>query len=71
MTFFPVRLSGSPEADSDAPLWRSHIQPEDLLQTMESSTSTDSSLIEGKTAGLLMKEITSEITGFPTPTQYI
>lgn len=65
---FPVRLSGSPEADSDAPLWRSHIQPEELLQTMESSTSTDSSLIEGKTAGLL---ITSEITGFPTPTQHI
>ncbi|XP_059406533.1 rho guanine nucleotide exchange factor 28-like isoform X5 [Carassius carassius] len=43
------RLSGSPEADSDAPLWRNHIQPEELLQTMESSTSTDSSLIEGQT----------------------
>lgn len=61
-SFCPVRLSSSPEADSDAPLWRNHIQPEELLQTMESSTSTDSSLIEGKPAGLLMKEISSEIT---------
>ncbi|XP_042580188.1 rho guanine nucleotide exchange factor 28 isoform X1 [Cyprinus carpio] len=51
------RLSGSPEADSDAPLWRSHIQPEELLQTMESSTSTDSSLIEDSVDSPLQNEL--------------
>lgn len=61
--FFSIRLSGSPEPDSDAPPWRNHIQQEELLQTLESSTSTDSSFIEGKIAGHLMEEIT-------TPTQH-
>uniref|UniRef100_A0A9J8AH93 Rho guanine nucleotide exchange factor 28 n=1 Tax=Cyprinus carpio carpio TaxID=630221 RepID=A0A9J8AH93_CYPCA len=51
------RVSGSPEADSDAPLWRSHIQPEELLQTMESSTSTDSSLIEDSVDSPLQNEL--------------
>lgn len=54
---FSIRLSESPEADSDSPPWRNYIQSEELLQTMESSTSTDSSLIEGKTAGHLMKYV--------------
>jgi len=52
---FSIRLSESPEADSDSTPWRNYIQSEELLQTMESSTSTDSSLIEGKTAGHLIK----------------
>uniref|UniRef100_A0A8C1U5S2 Rho guanine nucleotide exchange factor (GEF) 28a n=1 Tax=Cyprinus carpio TaxID=7962 RepID=A0A8C1U5S2_CYPCA len=51
------RVSGSPEADSDAPLWRSHIQPEEFLQTMESSTSTDSSLIEDSVDSPLQNEL--------------
>uniref|UniRef100_A0A673NQ10 Rho guanine nucleotide exchange factor 28-like n=1 Tax=Sinocyclocheilus rhinocerous TaxID=307959 RepID=A0A673NQ10_9TELE len=51
------RLSGSPEADSDAPPWRNHIQPEELLQTMESSTSTDSSLIEDSVDSPLQNEL--------------
>uniref|UniRef100_A0A671LN33 Rho guanine nucleotide exchange factor 28-like n=1 Tax=Sinocyclocheilus anshuiensis TaxID=1608454 RepID=A0A671LN33_9TELE len=51
------RLSGSPEADSDAPPWRNHIQPEELLQTMESSTSTDSSLIEDTVDSPLQNEL--------------
>uniref|UniRef100_A0A673GLV5 Rho guanine nucleotide exchange factor 28-like n=1 Tax=Sinocyclocheilus rhinocerous TaxID=307959 RepID=A0A673GLV5_9TELE len=50
------RISGSPEADSDAPLWRNHIQPEELLQTMESSTS-DSSLIEDSVDSPLQNEL--------------
>ncbi|XP_077087197.1 rho guanine nucleotide exchange factor 28 isoform X7 [Siphateles boraxobius] len=40
------RLSESPEAYSDSPPWRNYIQSEEFLQTMESSTSTDSSLVE-------------------------
>ncbi|XP_016142342.1 rho guanine nucleotide exchange factor 28-like isoform X2 [Sinocyclocheilus grahami] len=51
------RLSGSPEADSDAPPWRNHIQPEELLQTMESLTSTDSSLIEDTVDSPLQNEL--------------
>ncbi|XP_016358279.1 rho guanine nucleotide exchange factor 28 isoform X3 [Sinocyclocheilus anshuiensis] len=51
------RISGSPEADSDAPPWRNHIQPEELLQTMESSTSTDSSLIEDSVDSPLQNEL--------------
>ncbi|RXN28701.1 rho guanine nucleotide exchange factor 28-like isoform X1 [Labeo rohita] len=51
------RVSGSPEADSDAPPWRNHIQPEELLQTMESSTSTDSSLIEDSVDSPLQNEL--------------
>uniref|UniRef100_A0A672RHA8 Rho guanine nucleotide exchange factor 28 n=1 Tax=Sinocyclocheilus grahami TaxID=75366 RepID=A0A672RHA8_SINGR len=51
------RISGSPEADSDTPLWRNHIQPEELFQTMESSTSTDSSLIEDSVDSPLQNEL--------------
>ncbi|XP_051958149.1 rho guanine nucleotide exchange factor 28 isoform X3 [Xyrauchen texanus] len=48
------RLSESPEADND---WRNHIQSEELLQTMESSTSTDSSLIEDSIDAPLQNEL--------------
>ncbi|XP_043095102.1 rho guanine nucleotide exchange factor 28 isoform X3 [Puntigrus tetrazona] len=51
------RLSCSPEADSEAPPWRNHIQPEEVLQTMESSTSTDSSLIEDSVDCPLQNEL--------------
>uniref|UniRef100_A0A8C2AZJ8 Rho guanine nucleotide exchange factor (GEF) 28a n=1 Tax=Cyprinus carpio TaxID=7962 RepID=A0A8C2AZJ8_CYPCA len=50
-------LSGSPEADSDAPPWRNHIQQEELLQTLESSTSTDSSFIEDSVDSPLQNEL--------------
>ncbi|KAB5522559.1 hypothetical protein PHYPO_G00160970 [Pangasianodon hypophthalmus] len=42
----PEWLAESPEGDNDSSSWRSHGQSEELLQTMESSTSTDSSLVE-------------------------
>ncbi|XP_042612291.1 rho guanine nucleotide exchange factor 28-like isoform X2 [Cyprinus carpio] len=51
------RLSGSPEADSDAPPWRNHIQQEELLQTLDSSTSTDSSFIEDSVDSPLQNEL--------------
>ncbi|XP_048044520.1 rho guanine nucleotide exchange factor 28 isoform X5 [Megalobrama amblycephala] len=51
------RLSESPEADGDSPSWRNNIQPEELLQTMESSTSTDSSLIEDTVDAPLQNEL--------------
>ncbi|KAK7173263.1 hypothetical protein R3I93_003163 [Phoxinus phoxinus] len=51
------RLSESPEADSDSPPWRNYIQSEELLQTMESSTSTDSSLIEDTVDAPLQNEL--------------
>ncbi|XP_065122864.1 rho guanine nucleotide exchange factor 28 isoform X3 [Paramisgurnus dabryanus] len=51
------RLSESPEADSDSSSWQNHIQPEDLLQTLESSTSTDSSLIEDSVDSPLQTEL--------------
>ncbi|XP_057209012.1 rho guanine nucleotide exchange factor 28 isoform X2 [Triplophysa rosa] len=51
------RLSESPDADSDSSPWRNHIQPEDLLQTLESSTSTDSSLIEDSVDSPLQTEL--------------
>uniref|UniRef100_A0A8C2F1L9 Rho guanine nucleotide exchange factor (GEF) 28a n=1 Tax=Cyprinus carpio TaxID=7962 RepID=A0A8C2F1L9_CYPCA len=51
------RLSGSPEAYSDAPPWRNHIQQEELLQTLESSTSTDSSFIEDSVDSPLQNEL--------------
>nr|XP_055055601.1 rho guanine nucleotide exchange factor 28 isoform X3 [Misgurnus anguillicaudatus] len=50
------RLSESPEADSDSSSWQNHIQPEDL-QTLESSTSTDSSLIEDSVDSPLQTEL--------------
>nr|XP_017211759.2 rho guanine nucleotide exchange factor 28 isoform X3 [Danio rerio] len=51
------RFSESPDADSDSPLWRNHIQSEELLQTMESSTSTDSSIIEDSVDSPLQVEL--------------
>ncbi|XP_039505926.1 rho guanine nucleotide exchange factor 28 isoform X2 [Pimephales promelas] len=51
------RLSESPEADSDSTPWRNYIQSEELLQTMESSTSTDSSLIEDTVDAPLQSEL--------------
>ncbi|XP_067264546.1 rho guanine nucleotide exchange factor 28 isoform X2 [Chanodichthys erythropterus] len=51
------RLSESPEADGDSPSWRNNIQPEEFLQTMESSTSTDSSLIEDTVDAPLQNEL--------------
>ncbi|XP_047007804.1 rho guanine nucleotide exchange factor 28 isoform X5 [Ictalurus punctatus] len=42
----PEWLAESPEGDTEFSSWRSHGQSEELLQTMESSTSTDSSLVE-------------------------
>ncbi|XP_056603224.1 rho guanine nucleotide exchange factor 28 isoform X2 [Triplophysa dalaica] len=51
------RLSESPDADSDSSPWRNHIQTEDLLQTLESSTSTDSSLIEDSVDSPLQTEL--------------
>ncbi|XP_046694848.1 rho guanine nucleotide exchange factor 28 isoform X3 [Silurus meridionalis] len=42
----PEWLAESPEGDNDSSSWRSHGQSEELLQTVESSTSTDSSLVE-------------------------
>ncbi|XP_056097369.1 rho guanine nucleotide exchange factor 28 isoform X3 [Rhinichthys klamathensis goyatoka] len=51
------RLSESPEADSDSSPWRNYIQSEELLQTMESSTSTDSSLIEDTVDAPLQNEL--------------
>ncbi|XP_053474284.1 rho guanine nucleotide exchange factor 28 isoform X3 [Ictalurus furcatus] len=44
--FCASRLAESPEGDTESSSWRSHGQSEELLQTMESSTSTDSSLVE-------------------------
>lgn len=46
------RLAESPDGDNDSSSWRSHVQSEELMQTMESSTSTDSSLVEGKQSHL-------------------
>lgn len=51
------RLSESPEADGDSLPWRNYIQSEELLQTMESSTSTDSSLIEDTVDAPLQNEL--------------
>ncbi|KAA0717169.1 Rho guanine nucleotide exchange factor 28 190 kDa guanine nucleotide exchange factor [Triplophysa tibetana] len=51
------RLSESPDADSDSSPWRNNIQSEDLLQTLESSTSTDSSLIEDSVDSPLQTEL--------------
>ncbi|XP_059404077.1 rho guanine nucleotide exchange factor 28-like isoform X2 [Carassius carassius] len=51
------RLCGSPEADSDASPWQNTIQQEELLQTLESSTSTDSSLIEDSVDSPLQNEL--------------
>lgn len=45
--WFVARLAENPEGDND-----SQGQSEELLHTMESSTSTDSSLIEGKQSDL-------------------
>lgn len=45
---FLFRLAESPEVDSDSSPWRNAVQAEELLQTVESSTSTESSLVEGK-----------------------
>ncbi|XP_060719295.1 rho guanine nucleotide exchange factor 28 isoform X2 [Tachysurus vachellii] len=42
----PEWLAESPEGDSDPSSWRSHGQSEELQQNVESSTSTDSSLVE-------------------------
>ncbi|XP_058238662.1 rho guanine nucleotide exchange factor 28 isoform X6 [Hemibagrus wyckioides] len=42
----PEWLAESPEGDSDPSSWRSHGQSEELQQNLESSTSTDSSLVE-------------------------
>ncbi|XP_067294714.1 rho guanine nucleotide exchange factor 28 isoform X2 [Pseudorasbora parva] len=52
-----VTESESPEADSDSFPWRNHNQPEELLQTMESSASTDSSLIEDTVDAPLQNEL--------------
>lgn len=43
-----TRFAESPEGDSEPSSWRAHGQSEELLLNMESSTSTDSSLVEGK-----------------------
>ncbi|XP_077087200.1 rho guanine nucleotide exchange factor 28 isoform X10 [Siphateles boraxobius] len=51
------RLSESPEAYSDSPPWRNYIQSEEFLQTMESSTSTDSSLVEDTVDAPLQNEL--------------
>ncbi|XP_051978943.1 rho guanine nucleotide exchange factor 28-like isoform X3 [Xyrauchen texanus] len=51
------RLSESLEADNESSSWRNHIQSEELLQTMESSTSTDSSLIEDSVDAPLQNEL--------------
>ncbi|XP_051544143.1 rho guanine nucleotide exchange factor 28 isoform X5 [Myxocyprinus asiaticus] len=51
------RLSESPEADNDSSSWQNHIQSEELLQTMESSTSTDSSLIDDSVDAPLQNEL--------------
>lgn len=46
------RLAESPERDSDSSFWRSQGQAEEHLPAIESSTSTDSSLIEGQQSDL-------------------
>ncbi|KAM9441335.1 rho guanine nucleotide exchange factor 28 isoform 2-T2 [Clarias gariepinus] len=42
----PEWLAESPDGDNDSSSWRSHGQAEEFLQNVESSTSTESSLVE-------------------------
>ncbi|KAF5893998.1 rho guanine nucleotide exchange factor 28 isoform X1, partial [Clarias magur] len=42
----PEWLAESPDGDNDSSSWRSHGQSEEFLQNVESSTSTESSLVE-------------------------
>ncbi|XP_072530075.1 rho guanine nucleotide exchange factor 28 isoform X2 [Salminus brasiliensis] len=53
----PERLAESPEGDSDSSLWKIPVQSEEALQTVESSTSTESSLMEDTVDASLQNEL--------------
>ncbi|XP_066514614.1 rho guanine nucleotide exchange factor 28 isoform X2 [Hoplias malabaricus] len=53
----PERLTESQEGDSDSSSWRTHIQAEELLPSVESSTSTESSLMEDTVDARLQNEL--------------
>uniref|UniRef100_A0A8B9KVR4 Rho guanine nucleotide exchange factor (GEF) 28a n=1 Tax=Astyanax mexicanus TaxID=7994 RepID=A0A8B9KVR4_ASTMX len=53
----PERLAESPEDDSDSSIWKIPVQSEDPLQSVESSTSTESSLLEDTVDASLQNEL--------------
>ncbi|XP_036435838.1 rho guanine nucleotide exchange factor 28 isoform X2 [Colossoma macropomum] len=56
----PERLAESPEGDNDSSSWRTPLQSEELLQTVESSTSTESSLVEDTVDAPLQNELEAD-----------
>ncbi|XP_031432991.1 rho guanine nucleotide exchange factor 28 isoform X2 [Clupea harengus] len=53
-------LSESPEGDTDSPPWRHHSQSDEILQKAESSTSTDSSIVEDVVDSPLQSELVGD-----------
>ncbi|KAI4883516.1 hypothetical protein NFI96_023254 [Prochilodus magdalenae] len=56
----PERTTESPEGDRDSSPWRTPLQSEELLQTVESSTSTESSLVEDTVDAPLQNELEAD-----------
>ncbi|KAJ8400128.1 hypothetical protein AAFF_G00401670 [Aldrovandia affinis] len=58
------RLSEGLEVDSEASVWRNRSQSEELLQAMESSPSTDSSINEDSVDGPLRNDLSADLLDY-------